>query len=80
LPIYGNKDFDSSIDKDTLYHQIPSWSFENQNSQIISSEQLDNKIKLVDFFFTSCPTICPKMTLNMKKIQSMLKKNCLTEY
>ena len=79
LPIYGNKDFDTSIDKDTLYHQIPDWSFENQNSQIISSEQLDNKIKLVDFFFTSCPTICPRMTLNMHKIQSTLKKNCLTD-
>jgi protein SCO1/2 len=79
LPIYGNKDFDSSIDKDTLYHKIPDWSFENQNSQIISSEQLDNKIKLVDFFFTSCPTICPRMTLNMHKIQSILKKNCLTD-
>ena len=79
LPIYGIKDFDSSIDKDTLYHQIPDWSFENQNSQIISSEQLDNKIKLVDFFFTSCPTICPRMTLNMHKIQSILKKNCLTD-
>ena len=79
LPIYGNKDFDSSIDKDTLYHQIPDWSFENQNSQIISSEQLDNKIKLVDFFFTSCPTIGPQMTLNMHKIQSILKKNCLTD-
>lgn len=79
LSIYGNKDFDSSIDKDTLYHQIPDWSFENQNSQIISSEQLDNKIKLVDFFFTSCPTICPQMTLNMSKIQSSLKKNCITD-
>ena len=79
LPIYGNKEFDSSIDKDTLYHQIPDWSFENQNSKIISSEQLDNKIKLVDFFFTSCPTICPQMTLNMHKIQSILKKNCLTD-
>jgi protein SCO1/2 len=79
IPIYGNKDFDSSIDKDTLYHQIPDWSFENQNSQTISSEQLDNKVKLVDFFFTSCPTICPKMTLNMRKIQSSLRKNCLSE-
>jgi protein SCO1/2 len=77
LPIYGNKEFDSSIDKDTLYHQIPDWSFENQNSQIISSQQLDNKIKLVDFFFTSCPTICPQMTLNMRKLQSKLIKNCL---
>ena len=79
LPIYGNKDFDSSIDKDTLYHQIPDWSFENQNSQIISSEQLDDKIKLVDFFFTTCSTICPQMTINMGKIQSSLRKNCLTD-
>jgi len=79
LPIYGNKDFVSSIDKDTLYHQIPDWSFENQNSKTISSEQLDKKIKLVDFFFTTCPTICPKMTLNMRKIQSLLRKNCVTD-
>jgi len=79
LPIYGNKDFVSSIDKDTLFHQIPDWSFENQNSKTISSEHLDNKIKLVDFFFTTCPTICPKMTLNMRKIQSLLRKNCVTD-
>ena len=79
LPIYGNKDFESTIDKDTLYHKIPDWSFENQNSQTISSQQLDNKVKLVDFFFTSCPTICPQMTLNMRKIQSSLKKNCITD-
>ena len=62
-----------------LYYVSPDWSFENQNSQIITSEQLNNKIKLVDFFFTSCPTICPRMTLNMHKIQSILKKNCLTD-
>jgi protein SCO1/2 len=76
LPIYGNKDFDSSIDNDTLYHQIPEWSFENQNSQTVSSEHLNKKVKLVDFFFTSCPTICPQMTLNMRKIQNSLRKNC----
>ena len=79
LPIYGNKEFDVSIDKDTLYHKIPEWSFINQNAQIISSKKLDNKIKLVDFFFTSCPTICPKMTLNMVKIQSLLNDNCLSD-
>ena len=79
LPIYGNKDFDSSIDKDTLYHQIPDWSFVNQNSQIISSEQFENKIKLVDFFFTSCPTICPQMTLNMGEIQRRLRKKCFID-
>lgn len=79
LPIYGNKEFDSAIDKDTLYHQIPGWSFENQNSKTITSKKLYGKVKLVDFFFTSCPTICPQMTINMRKIQSAIRKNCLSD-
>ena len=79
LPIYGNKEFDSAIDNDTIYHQIPEWSFENQNSKTITSEKLNGKVKLVDFFFTSCPTICPQMTINMRKIQSAIRKNCLSD-
>ena len=79
LPIYGNKEFDSAIDKDTIYHKIPEWSFENQNSKTITSEKLNGKVKLVDFFFTSCPTICPQMTINMRKIQSAIRKNCLSD-
>jgi protein SCO1/2 len=79
LPIYGNKEFDSAIDNDTIYHQIPEWSFENQNSKTITSEKLNGKVKLVDFFFTSCPTICPQMTINMRKIQSVIRKNCLSD-
>ena len=76
LPIYGNKDFVSSIDKDTIYHQIPYWSFMNQSGVKVSSDDLKNKVHLVDFFFTHCPTICPKMTVNMKKIQKALNKEC----
>ena len=34
IPIYGNKEYDSKIDKDTVYHQIPSWSFSNQNGSL----------------------------------------------
>ena len=77
LPIFGNKDYDSKIDKDTVYHQIPFWSFLNQTGVGISSKDLNDKVHLVDFFFTNCPTICPKMTLNMKKIQDALKIECL---
>ena len=77
LPIFGNKDYDSKIDKDTVYHQIPYWSFLNQTGDGISSKDLNGKVHLVDFFFTNCPTICPKMTLNMKKIQDALKIECL---
>ena len=77
LPIYGNKDFDSSIDKDTVYHTIPFWSFMNQNGKEINSNQFANKVCLVDFFFTHCPTICPRMTLNMRDVQTQLEKDCL---
>ena len=77
LPIYGNKDFDASIDSDTLYHHIPSWTFMNQSGDSISSDDLASNVHLVDFFFTNCPTICPIMTVNMKKIQEELNKECL---
>lgn len=77
LPIYGNKEFNADLDEDTIYHSVPSWSFENQNGINKSSEDLKGKVHLVDFFFTNCPTICPKMTVNMKKIQNALQKECL---
>lgn len=77
LPIFGNKEFDPSIDSDTLYHVIPTWAFLNQNGNIKSSKDFKNKVRLVDFFFTSCPTICPKMTVNMKKIQQLINTGCL---
>ena len=79
LPIYGNKDFDPSIDNDTVYHTIPFWSFRNQNGKEINSNQYSNKVSLVDFFFTNCPTICPKMTLNMRNVQNQLEKDCLND-
>ena len=77
LPIFGNKEFEPSIDRDTLYHVIPTWSFLNQNGNSKSSKDFKNKVRLVDFFFTSCPTICPKMTVNMKKIQQLINTYCL---
>lgn len=77
LPIFGNKEFEPSIDRDTLYHVIPKWSFLNQNGNSKSSKDFKNKVRLVDFFFTSCPTICPKMTVNMKKIQQLINTDCL---
>ncbi|MFL2585542.1 MAG: SCO family protein [Parvicellaceae bacterium] len=79
LPVYGHKDFDSEIDKDTIYHTIPYWSFMNQMGNEITSIDFKNKVCLVDFFFTSCPTICPKMTLNMQTIQSKINNNCLDD-
>lgn len=47
---------------------IPAFSFTNQNGQIIDNQTFKDKIYVADFFFTSCPTICPKVKAQMKRI------------
>ena len=54
-------------------HKIPSFSFLNQNGDTITNETYRNKIYVADFFFTSCPGICPKLTKNMRVIQDKYK-------
>ncbi len=53
---------------DTLYHTIPDWKFLNQDSSIVTNKSLSNTIYISDFFFTSCPSICPKVMKNMLRI------------
>jgi protein SCO1/2 len=55
--------------KDTIYHAIPAFSLINQDGKPFGDKDLNNKIYVANFFFTSCPTICPKMQTLMKKIQ-----------
>lgn len=51
------------------FHKIPSFSFTNQEGATVTDKTFHDKIFVVDFFFTSCPGICPKMTENMGLIQ-----------
>jgi len=57
------------------FEQIPSFSFTNQNNKIITNLDFKNKVVVLEFFFTSCPTICPKMNVNMVKLQNTFSKN-----
>ncbi len=50
--------------------KVPSFSFTNQDGKIITNKTFYNKVYVVDFFFTTCPTICPVMTENMVTIQN----------
>jgi protein SCO1/2 len=52
------------------FEQVPSFKFENQYGAFITNKDYENKVYLVEFFFTSCPTICPIMNENMVKIQN----------
>jgi protein SCO1/2 len=58
---------------DTIWHKIPDFNFTNQLGQQVSMKDLEGKVLVADFFFTHCPTICPGMTRNMKKLQDGIK-------
>ena len=74
LPYYKEASFtpywlSSESDELKKFHRIPSFNLTNQDGLIISDKTFDGKIYIADFFFTSCPGICPKMTANMAVIQ-----------
>lgn len=50
--------------------KVPSFELTNQNGKLISNSFYEGKVYVVEFFFTTCPTICPKMNENMVKIQN----------
>ena len=53
-------------------HRIGSFRLTDQNGKAVTEELMDNKITVVDFFFTSCPGICPTLSKNMARIQEQL--------
>lgn len=65
LPIIGNRDV---VNGDTIYHTIPDFAFVDQDSNLITNETFANEIYVADFFFTSCPTICPKTSKQMLRL------------
>jgi len=80
LPVYNPSDFDPElVDRSLLNtsenHTVTDFKLINQNGKTITQEDYKNKIYVVDFFFTSCPTICPIMTNNMVKLQDKFINN-----
>ncbi len=78
LPIVGNYDVEyDTIDgkevTDTIYPKIPYFTYLNQDSIQITSATMKGKVWIADFFFTSCPSICPKMTSQMKRLSILTK-------
>ena len=70
LPILGNTDYkEVNGTIDTVYHTIPAFAFQDQEGATITQADVEGKIYVADFFFTTCPTICPIMTDHMYQIQ-----------
>lgn len=79
LPIYSPRDINPELVDSTVQHigndhKIADFAFTNQNGKLITQKDYENTIYVADFFFTTCPTICPKMTDNMVWLQNQLKK------
>lgn len=64
---------DSTVQYIARDHKIADFAFTNQNGKTITQNDYKGKIYVADFFFTTCPTICPKMTDNMSWLQEQIK-------
>ncbi len=78
LPIYSPSMVSDELYEEDLryvkkYHRINDFSLYNQNGNQVTQNNYSEKIYVADFFFTTCPDICPIMTGNMLYLQENLK-------
>lgn len=80
LKIFSPRDVNTELVDTTVQHigynhTIADFAFTNQNGKIITQKDYEGKVYVADFFFTTCSTICPKMTDNMVWLQEQIKNN-----
>ncbi|MFY7743510.1 MAG: SCO family protein [Flavobacterium sp.] len=80
LPIFNPSDVnpelvDSTVQHVSKYHTVADFKFTNQNGETVTQKNYEGKIYVADFFFTTCPTICPIMQDNMVVLQQEFKNN-----
>jgi protein SCO1 len=76
LAIFGPKSYESKNGRtDTSYHTVPDFSFINQDGKIVTQKDLKGSVYVVDFFFTTCHSICPVMSTQMERIYTKFKGN-----
>ncbi len=78
LPILGNREvqefeMEGKTITDTVYHKIADFSFTNQEGKTITNASMQGKVYVADFFFTTCPTICPIMKTQMLRVYEKFK-------
>ncbi len=80
LPIFNPSDVnpelvDTTVQYISKYHTIADFSFTNQNGETITQKDYEGKVYVADFFFTTCKSICPKMTTNLVDVQKAFLDN-----
>ncbi|MCH7409106.1 SCO family protein [Belliella sp. DSM 111904] len=79
LPILGNWhinefEMEGKTIQDTVFHKIADFSFINQEGKEVSNSTTAGKVYVADFFFTTCPTICPIMKTQMLRVHEKFKE------
>jgi protein SCO1/2 len=80
LPYYGEQEVikkvvDGKEVEQTIYPVIPDFSFINEDGKVVTEKDFKNKVYVADFFFVTCPTICPVMKKNMLTVYNEYKDN-----
>lgn len=75
MAVWDPASSDSIYETDTVYHRIAPFSFLNQEGKAISNKEVEGKVYVADFFFTTCPTICPVMKKQMLRVYDKFKQD-----
>jgi protein SCO1 len=71
--------YESSVQKLPVFigkeHRIANYQLTDENNNLSTTNEWTNKIVVVNFFFTHCPVVCPKMTRNLKQMQAAFDGN-----
>lgn len=73
--IFLTATIDSSKSRLPVLNDVRPFSFQRQDGQVISDKDIKNKVYVAEFFFTTCPGICPKMNTNMKTVYEKYRNN-----
>ncbi len=66
-------EINGEIRQDSVYYSMPEFEFNSQADTLISNDELRNNILLVNFFFSSCPSVCPAMNYKVQQVQNRFK-------
>ncbi len=87
LPIFGDKQVAKTTHKvkgkdvpDTIYHKLPDFELTDQNGNKVNLKTFDNKIFIINFFYTACPSVCTLMNENVNALDSIYSKNKMTYF
>jgi protein SCO1 len=75
LPIYGKEVVKTDAGYDTIINTVANFEFVDQKGEVVNNATFQDKIFVTDFFFTSCPSICPVMTKQMLRIHDSYMDN-----